>query len=251
MKFSIYSAMMLGPRSVQEDCIFDGVARWQDEDFESRRESFSDTIMLAVCDGMGGHEKGDEASRFVCEKLKKISHDRITDAQSLNDLLTGIQNSALEALPRNSGTTVAGLLVRDSRVMAFNAGDSRVYKLTANELKYISHDHSLVQEMVDKSMITGNAAKDHPLKNLIDFGFGPIFAEAWKRHGIHIHEEPLEDNATYLLCTDGLTGVMTDRRIHYCMMQFPNDKGTHLIAAMKRKGLADNMSFIIVEIHQK
>jgi len=241
--------MTLGARSIQEDCIMDGFGHRQDDEFVSEREIVSQTLLLAVCDGMGGHDKGDEASRFVCEQLKNISHEPITDSEKLKGILAGIQACALEKLPENCGTTVAGLFAADHRIIAFNAGDSRVYKVAPEGLKYISHDHSLVQEMVDKSLIPENAAKDHPLKNLIEFGFGPIFADAWAQYNVYIHEAPLDDGDIYLLCTDGLMDAMRDVLIHDCLMQSPKERGERLFAMMKRKSLNDNTSFILVEIH--
>lgn len=241
--------MTLGARSIQEDCILDGVEHFQDDELISEREILGATLLLAVCDGMGGHDKGDEASRFVCEQLKNISHDCITDAEKLKEILAGIQGVALEKLPENCGTTVAGLFVSDHRIIAFNAGDSRVYKVTPEELIYISHDHSLVQEMVDKSLIPNNAAKDHPLKNLIEFGFGPIFADTWERHNVYIHEAPLENGDIYLLCSDGLMDAMRDSLIHDCLMQSTEDLGPGLFKLMKQKRLNDNTSFMIVKIH--
>jgi serine/threonine protein phosphatase PrpC len=249
MKCNVYSAMTLGARSVQEDCIMDGVDQWQTDEFINSREIVAETLLLAVCDGMGGHDKGDEASRFVCEQLKNISHDPIMDAGKLKEILAGIQETALEKLPENCGTTLAGLFVSDNRIIAFNAGDSRVYKFTPEGLMYISHDHSLVQEMVDKSLIPDVAAKDHPLKNLIEFGFGPIFGDAWERYTVHIYESPLEDGDIYLLCSDGLMDAMRDAVIHDCLMQSAEEMGPRLLDLMKRKRLNDNTSFIIVKIH--
>jgi serine/threonine protein phosphatase PrpC len=249
MKYNVYSAMTLGARSVQEDCILDGSDQWQNDEFTHESEIVEDSLLLAVCDGMGGHDKGDEASRFVCDLLKNISHHQITGAGALNDILAGIQQSSLKKLPENCGTTVAGLFASDHRIIAFNAGDSRVYKVEQEELKYISHDHSLVQEMVDKGLIASNAAKDHPLKYLIEFGFGPIFGDAWTHHSVYIHEAPLEDGDIYLLCTDGLMAAMRDVLIHDCLMQSPEHLGPRLFELMKRKRLNDNTSFIIVKIH--
>jgi serine/threonine protein phosphatase PrpC len=249
MKFSVYSAMTLGGRSIQEDCIMDGVDRWQDEEFEFKREMTADSMLFAVCDGMGGHDKGDEASRFVCEELKNLSHEDITDGAKLSDILTAIQESALNKLPANCGTTVAGLLAMGSKVIVFNAGDSRVYRVLPEELKYISHDHSLVQEMVDKELIPSHAAIDHPLKNLIEFGLGPIFEDAWAQYQIHLFEEALSNGASYLLCTDGLTGAMRDSQILECLMESPEDKGQRLLYSIRRKRLSDNTSFILLDIH--
>jgi serine/threonine protein phosphatase PrpC len=249
MNFHIFSAMTMGIRSIQEDCIFDGIDQIQEDEFVSDRTIAAETMLLAVCDGMGGHDKGDEASRFVCGQLKDISHESVADAEKLKKILAGIQDAALEKLPENCGTTVAGLFVADHRVIAFNAGDSRVYKVTPEGLTYISHDHSLVQEMVDRSLISTSAAKDHPLKNLIEFGLGPIFNDAWAQQNVHVHEAPLEEGDIFLLCSDGLLEAVQEVLIHDCLIQSPGEMGARLFALMKRKRLNDNASFILTEIH--
>ncbi len=249
MQFRVFSAMTIGIRPIQEDCIFDGIDLNQEDEFVSERTIAAETMLLAVCDGMGGHDKGDEASRFICGQLKSISHQYIADAEKLEKMLAGVQDAALEKLPENSGTTAAGLVVADRRVIAFNAGDSRAYKVTPEGLIYISHDHSLVQEMVDRSLISSSAAKDHPLKNLIEFGFGPIFGDEWDRHGIYMHEAPLDDGDIYLLCSDGLVDAMREVQIHDCLSASFGDGAPRLFEMVKRKHLTDNTSFIVVEIN--
>ncbi len=240
--------MILGTRSIQEDCIMDGMELHQDNEFVSEKTWVQPSILLAVCDGMGGHEKGDEASRFVCRELKKISHDLITDAEKFKKILSNIQAAALEKLPENCGTTVAGIFASDQKLIAFNAGDSRIYKIESHGLKYISHDHSLVQEMVDKLLIPDSAAKDHPLRNLIEFGFGPIFSEAWTRQQLYIHEEDINNNDIYLICTDGLVEALKDAVIHETLTQTQDGMGPRLFELLKRKRLYDNTSFILVKI---
>jgi PPM family protein phosphatase len=250
MKCHLFSAMTLGPRDKQEDCIVAGAELYQAEEIEEKRQLDVQCLLLAVCDGMGGHDSGETASRFACEQLKKKSLDPISDPKGLNDILADIQISAQEHLPENSGTTVAGLIAREGKTIVFNAGDSRVYKLTPEGLKYISHDHSLVQELVDKSLIDREVASSHPLKNLIEFGIGPIFADAWGQHNIHIYEESITGGEIYLICSDGLVGVMTETEIFECLMPSPVEQGARLLEMIKNKGLADNTSFIIAELHQ-
>ena len=108
-------------------------------------------------------------------------------AEKIKTCLTEIQNSTRKYLPENSGTTVAGLMIMNGQTIVFNAGDSRVYKISTSKMDYISHDHSLVQGLVDKSFIQQDSASYHPLKNIIDFGIGPLFDDVWKNFNIHIN----------------------------------------------------------------
>ncbi len=249
MKCTVFSAMLRGPRAKQEDCIIDGLDLFQSDRLKEKKKFDTDFLLLLACDGMGGHDHGDMASRFVCEQFKKKMINGAFCAENIESILSEIQNLALEKLPENCGTTVAGLIITDDHAIAFNAGDSRVYRISENEINYISHDHSLVQGLVDKSFIRQDNAPLHPLKNLIDFGIGPIFNDAWENNHIHIHDELISKDTWYLLCTDGLNDLLPDQEIHDRLWPSPVKNGANLLKKIKKKGLKDNISFIIVRIH--
>lgn len=247
MECRTFSAMMIGPRNTQEDAITDGKKVFQ-ADLLTRKNGFlSGNVMLAVCDGMGGHEGGEIASMFVCEKLSRLNWGEVSKAHILESL-AGIQQEALFHLPRNSGTTVAGLLANTRKVIAFNAGDSRIYRLTQGAMNYISHDHSLIQEMIDQSLITPQTSGYHPLRNVIELGIGPAFKNAWNIKKIHLYETELKTPAYYLICSDGLTDTIGEEKIHDLLMPNPVENGTKLFNALKQRRLRDNTSFVIAEI---
>jgi serine/threonine protein phosphatase PrpC len=249
MTCTVFSAMQQGPRAAQEDCIINGRGLCQEKQLKDCAEFVTDRLLLAVCDGMGGHEHGEEASRFVCHELKNRVADAGDGPVHLSGILRDIQASACRHLHQNCGTTIAGLVAEDGRVFIFNAGDSRVYKISKEGMHHLTHDHSLVQELVEKSFLSKEAADSHPLKNLVEFGIGPVFEAAWGQHEIHMVSEDLLANATYLLCTDGLTGAMNDHEIHECLMPSPIEKGPVLAGAAAEKDPTDNASFIIVRIN--
>lgn len=240
--------MQQGPRAAQEDCIINGRSLRQESMLKDTAEFATDRLILVVCDGMGGHERGDEASRFVCGEFNTRVADAVPGSTHITGILWNIQESACRRLHRNCGTTIAGLVAENGKAFVFNAGDSRVYKFMEEGLRHLSHDHSLVQELVDKSFISRDAADHHPLKNLVDFGIGPVFESAWGQHDIHMISEDLVAGATYLLCTDGLTSVMSDPEIHQRLMPSPVENGPHLYDAAMGRGLTDNTSFIIARI---
>ncbi len=245
----MYSAMLLGPRNKQEDCIIDGVDLYQANQLKQKKVIDTDFLLLSVCDGMGGHDQGETASRFVCEQIQaKFNRNRFS-AENIETLFTEIQDTSQKHLPGNCGTTVAGLMIMDGRIIVFNAGDSRVYKISSSGIDYISHDHSLVQGLVDNFFIQQDSAPHHPLKNIIEFGIGPIFNDVWKNFNIHIFEESFSKDAGYLLCSDGVNDLMNEQEILECLMPSPIDNGDNLLAALQKKGLKDNASFIILQIH--
>ncbi len=247
MECRTFSAMLIGPRNTQEDAITDGKSVFQADLLTRKNGALSGNILLAVCDGMGGHDSGETASIFVCEKLARIRWGSVSIPYVL-DALAAIQEEAMLHLPVNSGTTVAGLLAGEGKAIAFNAGDSRIYRLTDDRIDYISHDHSLVQEMIDNSMINMESINGHPLRNVIELGIGPAFEHVWNIEKVHYYEASLERPSYYLLCSDGLTDVLSESTIHELLMPNPVDSGTNLYNALKQTTLRDNTSFIIAEI---
>jgi serine/threonine protein phosphatase PrpC len=246
MKYSVFSAMLIGPRTGQEDCVLDGVDIFQADFVREKKEIDTGFLSLCVCDGMGGHDFGETASRFVCEQIQARFDSTCFSARHVQKGLAEIQAASIRLLPENSGTTVAGLMVADGRAMAFNAGDSRIYRISPAAIDYISHDHSLVQGLVDKAFIPKDTAGSHPLKNVINFGIGPLFGGEWDNYSVHIHEHAYSRDAAYLVCTDGVNDLLTDSEIFDILMPQPSENANRLLQALQDKGLKDNASFIIV-----
>ncbi|RJP93625.1 MAG: hypothetical protein C4518_05415 [Desulfobacteraceae bacterium] len=249
MKYTVFSGMLIGPRSRQEDCIIDGTAVFQADRLMSKRNIDTDRLLACVCDGLGGHAHGDTASRFVCEQINNRFLETASGLPSAQNILADIQQSAQRLLPENSGTTIAGLMADSHQVIVFNAGDSRVYKISPSGLDRLSHDHSLVQGLVDKSFIHQDTASAHPMKNIVDFGIGPLFSHVWNHLHIHIHEETLSDGACYLICSDGLNDMMTDQELHQLLAPDPIENSKKLFTAVREMRLKDNTSFVIIRIH--
>jgi serine/threonine protein phosphatase PrpC len=248
MKYSVFSAMLLGPRTKQEDCILDGIDLYQADFLAQKKIIDTDFLLLGICDGMGGHDQGEAASHFVCEQIKATFDRNMFSAEKVETRLTEIQNSSAAHLSGNCGTTVAGLMIMDDQAIGFNAGDSRIYKISPSGMDYISHDHSLVQGLVDKSFIQQDSAPFHPLKNVIDFGIGPIFNDVWKNFNIYIFEESITKDDCYLLCSDGVNDLMNETQMHKILMPSPVENGNILLEALQKKGLKDNASVIIVKM---
>jgi serine/threonine protein phosphatase PrpC len=246
MKYSVFSAMLRGPRTGQEDCLLDGVDIFQADLVREEKEIDAGFLSLCVCDGMGGHDFGETASRFVCEQIQARFDRTCFSAHHVRSGLSEIQTASTRHLPANSGTTVAGLMMTDGRAIAFNAGDSRIYRILPQAIDYISHDHSLVQGLVDKSFIPEDKAGAHPLKNIINFGIGPLFRMEWGKDSVHIHEHAFSVDAAYLICTDGVNDLFTDSEIFDILMPMPARGGHRLLQALEEKGLKDNASFILL-----
>jgi serine/threonine protein phosphatase PrpC len=242
--------MDVGPRSEQEDCILIEKNVFQALTMANTSCYESDMIVMAVCDGMGGHDAGEEASRFVCEKLNTIVDLVEFSGDSLQTIMSLIQNSSIHSLPKGSGTTLAGLIVKNNRVIVFNAGDSRVYKISRGEIICVSKDHSLVQDLIDKGLITDEEAFNHPYRNVVNFGIGPAFIKARTKYDLYTFEEDILSDSIYLICSDGVSDIMRNHEILNVLNNGtdPVNDGEKLLDALKKVKLKDNTSYIIAEI---
>jgi len=250
MEMTIYWAMDVGPRVNQEDCILLQGQANQARQIEENRTITTDSFeILALCDGMGGLAAGELASRFVCERLGKLG----TTAQPPEDIrpaLEKIQLSMEHDFHEECGTTVAGLIASPAGIVVFNLGDSRVYKITDGKFERRSHDHSIVQVLLDEGKITEREAFEHPYRNLITAGMGSAFSYKWNMETIHLQvEPPPSEPVAYLICSDGVCDVLTDREIEAVLGDDPVPNGPVLMDQIKAVFMKDNTSFIIAEIN--
>lgn len=172
--------MDVGPRKQQEDCLLIVRRVFQENQLIKEGTLSGKHLLLAVCDGMGGHEAGEKASQFVCRELKKSYRAGHFSHAVFEETLRSIQKKSEKMLPPKCGCTIAGLVVENQKVYIFNAGDSRVYKIMPETISYVSHDHSAVQDLLDRELITEEQAFDHPRKNEINLGVGPVFHKDWQ-----------------------------------------------------------------------
>ncbi len=248
MNIRTFSAMKKGPRSKQEDCLLVGTEVIQADEYEKEYQFDAQSLLVAACDGLGGHEAGDVASSFVCRQLRSRFQADSFQPKAISGMIKSIQESSCEHLPGNCGTTLASLFVSRQRICAFNAGDSRIYKIEKDRARYISHDHSVVQGLLDNYLILQETAQHHPYKNLIEFGVGPLFVDSWANHSVFVHTERFDPPSAFLLCSDGLSDQLTEEEIHRWLTPEPAKNGHALLSAVMEKGLIDNTSFTVVEI---
>ncbi len=241
--------MNIGRRDSQEDCIFvNGTVVQQERSGKiTAKRIKKEKALFAVCDGMGGHAKGEWASKFVCDRLKAHLRQSAFSRDSVDLLIERIQNGIENEMVDNSGTTVAGLAMEGDESTIFNAGDSRVYKVTGDEIRYMSHDHSLVQSSIDLGIISRQEAFSHPRKNVIEFGIGDVFKKDWAdgSRKVYMREDVLGKGEYYLICSDGVNDVLTDEEIFDALHPDPFLKTGELVDRVTKK-MKDNFSFIIV-----
>lgn len=208
--------------------------------------SYPDVGLWAVADGMGGHAHGDVASRLVCEALARAAtHD---DGRPLPMRVPHALEAANRAILRHqvgrdlSGSTVVVLVAERSQGLCFWAGDSRLYRLRAGELVRLSHDHSVVQRLVDEGALSEPDALVHPWRNRITRAVGIGMPLELDRVEFRI-----EPDDTFLLCSDGLTGSVSEATIA-ALLGAPNVKSAAhgLIDEALALGADDNVTVVVV-----
>ncbi len=237
-----------GLREYQQDCIYiDGeVFHLEHMECPQEREINQSSAVFAVCDGMGGLSEGEKASAFVCQMLKRC--DIPFSKDGIYRVLFKIQKKFESSGFVWSGTTIAGVYINGSNGIVFNAGDSRVYKYTPENLIYLSHDHSYVQSLVDRGIISYQEAFYHPEKYIVEFGIGDVFSPDWKNgKKPYIVEDRLGEDEAYLICTDGISDYILDPQIHYLLYPDPFKNFKRLIDALDRVK-SDNYSVILVKV---
>ena len=207
--------------------------------------------LFIVADGMGGHKAGEFASRFTVEVVKDelaksteegpeaMIRQAITSANQ-RLLETAKQDSKLEGM----GTTLVVATVIERTLYFANVGDSRLYLLN-NDIKQVSKDHSLVQEMVRLGGIKQEDAKNHPDKNIITRAIG-----AKEQVEVDFYEYRLKKGDIVLMCTDGLSNMVEDTEILHIV------KGSRdiveavegLIERANQNGGKDNIGIVIVDV---
>jgi protein phosphatase len=232
-----------------------GLIRKANEDSYGTAETPNGTLCV-VCDGMGGHAGGAEASRMavncIIQYLGKEIYPDIKQAlkEALDFANVQIIGTASEHPElRGMGTTACVLLVRDDCVWLAHAGDSRIYLHAAREkrLHRLTKDHSYVQGLIDQGIISEKEAENHPNKNRILKALG-IKEEVQA----DIAERPVRPakGDIFLICSDGLSGMLSDKQIQAILSEKTTlqEKEAALMSAAKSAGGTDNITFQLIEI---
>ena len=206
--------------------------------------------LLVVADGMGGHKAGDFASKFTVEVVKreiagsrsrkpeKVLHDAIQVANR-ELICVASRDVKLEGM----GTTLVVATVIGDTLYFANIGDSRLYLIDDN-IKQLSKDHSLVEEMVRLGEMDKADAKDHPDKNIITRAVGVV-----PELSVDFFEVELKPGDTVLMCSDGLTNMIEDEEIKKIVLGQRDivEKAEKLIDTANGNGGKDNITVVLIE----
>ena len=206
--------------------------------------------LLVVADGMGGHKAGEYASRYAVEMVKEeLAQDTSDQPEAMLKNAIAAANQKLLTTARQDermkgmGTTLIVATVVDKTLYFANVGDSRLYLLN-EEIKQLSKDHSLVQEMVRLGGLNQEEAKHHPDKNIITRAVG-----AKEKVEVDFYEYRLKRGDIILMCTDGLTNMVEDEDILHIVKSSRDvvESVERLIERAKENGGSDNIGVVVAE----
>jgi serine/threonine protein phosphatase PrpC len=211
-----------------------------------------DMRLWAVADGMGGHENGEWASAAIVATLGKLPVPDDFDAacHAIADAIHRANDEVYtEATSRDiqMGSTVVALHVTGRRFCILWVGDSRAYLLRAGQLYQISKDHTQVQEMVDRGLMRPEDAEGHPMSHVLARAVG-VQAEV----EVDAITDEAEPGDVFLLCSDGLTGQVTDAEIAEVLSTTPNhaEAREKLTQMTLDRGAPDNVTIAIVGLNE-
>ena len=217
--------------------------------------------LAVVADGMGGHQAGEVASKLAVEVITQHIIETLVDSaangaveiKSVGDAIQ-LANRAIYEHARNQpeyagmGSTVVVTLFYDDKLCVGHVGDSRLYRFRNSLLEQITQDHSVVQELVSRGLVTAEEARQSVNKNLVTraLGVDPVVTP-------DISEHALQDDDIYLLCSDGLNDVLADGDIEMMLIEHRRqleDAVQHMIDMANDRGGPDNISVILIRANR-
>lgn len=230
-----------------------GIVRENNQDFFAAEKLSENVAFAIVCDGMGGANAGNIASKIATETITayiKKSYRQSLSSIALENILRGALVSAnaevYEASKKNKeqagmGTTAVLAFIDNQMGYVLHVGDSRAYLMEEGNLIQLTTDHSMVQSLVDSGEITADQAKVHPKKNIITRALGIN-----KEVVVDLDVFDLNENTALLLCTDGLTNFVSEDLIKTELTDINDTIVQRLIQRANDNGGADNITAVVV-----
>ena len=217
-------------------------------------KKMDDIYLLAVADGVGGHNAGEVASKITIDTLQEIVEDKYNQNLSIEEIKQLLRDAyetahnkiKAEAVGDREGmaTTLTTAIIKGDKAIIANCGDSRAYLIRDNEIIEKTKDHSLVQVLIDEGHITEEEALNHPMKNILTHALG---TDDFK---VDIYEWNLKEGDVILLSSDGLHDYIKKEEILEVIKNKDNPKD--IVNELLRTALEktkDNVSIIVYK-HQ-
>ena len=206
--------------------------------------------LFIVSDGMGGHKAGEYASRYTVERVVASSSRNTSKnpvkvlreaIEKANEIL--VQEAGSDESKQGMGTTIVAATIAKKKMCVANVGDSRLYVIS-DTIRQITKDHSYVAEMVRRGKVDPKDASMHPDKNIITRAVG-----ASDKIQTDFFEVDLEEGDMILLCSDGLTNMVTDDEICRIIREASGveEAGKALVDEANKNGGSDNITVVLVK----
>ncbi len=233
-----------------------GLARRENQDAYAVHDGGDDGFTVCVvCDGMGGPGGGKLASHLAVDAFLSACKANLREdmdwdqVEEVTAFAVAAANTAVYERScagdglRGMGTTLVSAVVRKGEALLDNVGDSRAYLIHDGGIARITRDHSVVERLVRQGNITEEEARIHPNRNLITRALGPdrsAFSDSYR--------VTLEPGDSLLLCTDGLTGPVTDRELAEEILRGTEDNRCldRLLELAKKRGAPDNVTAVLL-----
>jgi len=209
--------------------------------------------LFVVADGMGAHAAGELASQMAAEKISQY-YLKQSPAEAATALRHAVQGANADVHRRgqenpeffNMGTTASSIAITPEGVIVAHVGDSRVYRVRDGKLEQLTFDHSLVWEMQASGQVHANSSLRHAIpKNVITRSIGPSEEVLVDMEGPF----PIKVGDRYMLCSDGLTGQVTDEEIGPLIDSLPPETAARVLVDLANlRGGPDNTTLVIVQV---
>jgi len=209
-----------------------------------------------VCDGMGGTLGGELAAQLAVDAMRR-SLQATTAVEPEIALTAAIQEANRVIVLRRQnpafnsmGTTVVGAMIRGDEITIAHAGDSRAYLIRGGEIQQLTVDHTYVQDLVDKGLISHEESMSHPQAHVLTKCLGAEPRLEMDRQTYWIHEITSEDTKDKLiLCSDGLYSLVSDEEIaHICNTMTPQEACAQLVELARDRGGFDNITISVIPL---
>lgn len=235
------------------------IGKMRDTNQDALEFGFMDSgcCLAIVCDGMGGTTGGEIASSMACQIVKEEiiknfnkSMDDYTVSGILIHAITFANKQIFDKSKREKnlsgmGTTIVAAIIKDNILHIAHVGDSRAYIIRSDSINKITTDHSMVQEMLEKGTITEKEAATHPQKNLITRALGIDRDVVVDYKSLSVSRNDL-----CLLCSDGLTNLVSDRKILDIIHNSDlKNAVSDLINTANSNGGNDNITAVLIKIN--
>jgi protein phosphatase len=221
--------------------------------------------LVVLADGMGGHNAGEVASTLaintILESMRagwplrgEMAATEMPSESALLRKSIEVAHAAIHEMAESQpqcqgmGTTVVACLLHDGRMHVAHVGDSRLYRLRGGTLTQITRDHSLVEDLIAKGFYSREEARQNVRRNILTRALG-----SGDNLQVDVLNEPAEVGDIYLLCSDGLTEMVSDEDIRLTLQKFSaslNQAAERLIALANEHGGKDNVSVVLVRVEQ-